>query len=937
MSWSLVGVGATAVVSSGGGPSTATEPSGVAAGDLLLAIVSFRGGIAFSASADWTLLAEQLGTGSSTGPGLQLWAATRGASAPSYTFSRTGGASSSISVVAYRASSGAFSFVASTSAAPASGTSHTMTGLTTDGTNNLIVGALTTSSTTANLFTSWTATNPGTASDKTPDTSSAPTAGSWLCRVNYSNTGGTSHRHVGVDAVRALAGATGDMVAVTSSVVSVKMAAVAFKELAGGSGDTIAADEFAQYRVFEGLAGSASVTISGTHTGATSNIQARIEDLSANVIVDWTTIQTAVAAGAFSGALTVPRGGWYVAKVRKSVETAVVDAQANQWGVGVILGSFGQSHLRDSYTNGTATPSGRAVVHNGTSWALVGSAGVGQNKLTADLIAALDCPVALIETGVSGTAISYWWSAGKTTPYTTWEAKVTAAGGKLSAFRLWQGDADALAGRSKAAYKADIDAVFAQLRTDYGAGLPVIVMELGRKGGGGDTSNEAIRDAHVDAGNDAGNKSVCTIDLDQQVDQQHFTDTGHTTAGARTANVLAYLGGGSAYHRGPVAVSAVFSAAVVDVTLSHGGGTDFTPASGITGWRVLENGVAATISSAVRVSATMVRLTCAASLAGTVTVQYGYGAYPDISGWIKDNTALTLPLQTTDADIIAALIPTLSVSDAVHAHTADNLTLTLDTSLTVVESLHAHSADSLSLTIDSALIINEAIHTHTTDNFDLTSQITLAIAETLHAHTADSIAVTFDTLLAMADALHSHTVDNVVLSTSGSVNLSADNAVHNHITDNLDLTSAQALSIADALHAHAADQITLTIDSVLSLQDALHSHSVDNVNLSNAPALQIADALHLHTTDGLVLSTDIWLIVADSQHGHSADTVSLAISELLSVHSALHGHTSDNVVLFIPGEVIIDDITGMRLSSVTIVARLDGTVYSVQLHGSHLQ
>lgn len=653
MAWNAPLQSTAVTIGTGGGGLTVTEPAGAQIGDLLVAILAFRGNVPFATPSGWTERVQQLGTSASAGPGLQMFTLTRGASAPTLAFSRTGGSSATGWVMAYRASSGSFAFVAAASGAnDTSGTTHTVGGLTTETAHDLLIGAASNAST-ATTFTNWATTDPGAASGATVDTTTAPSDGAWLLRAANTNSTGGSHRVIAVDAKRETAGDTGNIVVTTSANATARIGLVAFKETGGGGGGgaTITANEFEQYRVFEGLAGAATVTLTGTHTGATSNIQVRIEDMASNVVVDWTTIATSVLAGAFTGTLSVPRGGWYIAKVRKSVDTTVTDAQASQWGVGIILGSFGQSHLRDSYQDGTATPDPRAVVHNGSNWALMGAAGVGQNKLTADLIDACDCPVALIETGVGGTAISYWWSAGKTANYTAWEAKVTAAGGKLSAFRLWQGDADV--GRTKAAYKADIDAVFAQLRTDYGAGLPVIVMELGRKGTGADASYEAIRDAHVDAGNDAGNKSISVMDLDQQGDQQHFTDTGHSAAGARTANVLAYLGGGSTYYRGPLAVSATFSGAVIDVTLSHGGGTDFTPTSGITGWRVLDNGSAATISSAVRLSATMVRLTCAASLAGPVAVQYGYGAYPDISGWLKDNSGLALPLGTTDADITA--------------------------------------------------------------------------------------------------------------------------------------------------------------------------------------------------------------------------------------------------------------------------------------------
>lgn len=655
MTWAAPLIGALGFTGSGGGNLTLTEPAGAQSGDLMIACIAFKNSIApITAPAGWTALSGQLGA--STGNASLAWFwLKRGASAPSYVFTRTGGTNSSGRVLAYRPSSGDFSFTASASGiSSTNGTTHASgSGVTTAAAGDLVVGAL--AFATASVPNNFISTDPSGGSGATVDTATAPTAGQWEMRVSDSRSVSDPHALGVGDALRASAGDTGALVVGAASNTTAVVAIATFTEGGGGGGDTITVDE-QPHRVYEGAAGSATITVTGSHTGATDSIEVQIEDTESNVIVAWATLDTAVAEGAFSGTVGVPKGGMYIAKVRKAGETTVTDAQATTWGVGYIVGAFGQSHLENMTTDGTGAPDARAFIHDGTSWAAMTSGGQGRNQLATDLIAHADAPVALILSGVSGTAISYWWSSGKTANYDAWEAKVAAAGGELSAFVLWQGDANAVAATSQSAYKAEIDAVFSQLRTDYGAGLPVVVVGLGRKGGGSDAAWDAIRRAHIDAGNDAGNYFVSTMDLPQEVDQQHFTPAGSALAGTRIARACAHAHGDATYSRGPAIVSAAqTSTTTVDVTLSHESGTDFTPTTGITGFRVLDTGTLLTISSVARVSATGLRITLSA--AGTAThLQYQYGAYPDVSGAVLDNTAASLPLQPTQSDIAVSAI-----------------------------------------------------------------------------------------------------------------------------------------------------------------------------------------------------------------------------------------------------------------------------------------
>jgi hypothetical protein len=161
---------------------------------------------------------------------------------------------------------------------------------------------------------------------------------------------------------------------------------------------------------------------------------------------------------------------------------------------------------------------------------------------------------------------------------------------------------------------------------------------------------EDIRDAHLTVAADSGNAGVTIVDIPTS-DSVHLTPAGSATAGQRIALAIAAMFGAATASNGPRITTASIVSNVITVTLAHSGGTDFTPSSGITGFRVLANGVPATISSAVRSSPTTVTLTLAATPASPVLVQYGYGAAPTMTAPLVDNSPLLLPLQTTLADV----------------------------------------------------------------------------------------------------------------------------------------------------------------------------------------------------------------------------------------------------------------------------------------------
>jgi len=122
--------------------------------------------------------------------------------------------------------------------------------------------------------------------------------------------------------------------------------------------------------------------------------------------------------------------------------------------------------------------------------------------------------------------------------------------------------------------------------------------------------------------------------------------------------------------------------------------------------------------------------------------------------------------------------------------------------------VHAHAADQVSLSGAGALAINGATHGHTVDQVTLAGHTGLAIADSAHGHTADQVGVSAGGTIAGADATHAHMAEQAGL--TGHSSLGINDAGHAHAAETVVLTGHYALTIADALHGHAAEQIVLT-------------------------------------------------------------------------------------------------------------------------------
>lgn len=428
-------------------------------------------------------------------------------------------------------------------------------------------------------------------------------------------------------------------------------------------------------RVFQlsgGATGNASATFGGVYTGTAPNQWRVVNDGTSTPVtgLDWSAFSAAPTGGTFSQTVSLPKGaGWYNIQIRNSGTPGTVYT-SGKVGAGVLVHVDGQSQAwlwfsPTAYAGDSSlTPSpllrvtGKQASTPNAAWDVPAAATMNASIACGNaLVSSLSCPVALVDGSWDGSGLvvsgngGQWISGGAAgNAYTSSAAALTAAGGAAAATVFIQGESDAGSSVTQSAYYTGLSQMIALRRTAVGnAAHPYVLATLARDltGTKTDAQREAVKAAQVQKCADANVYRVDRMDLPLHTDNVHHTAAGFKTLGERVARaVLASLGVVSTYRGTRIAsVAQTVTPAVFDVTLTHSMGTDFTPTSGITGFRVTVAGAPVTISSASRQAANVVRLTLAATPASMPVVQYLYGTAPTITGVVKDNGALTLPLE----------------------------------------------------------------------------------------------------------------------------------------------------------------------------------------------------------------------------------------------------------------------------------------------------
>ena len=484
--------------------------------------------------------------------------------------------------------------------------------------------------------------------------------------------------------------------------------------------DTITVTDFGDYQVFQRSIGttSAAVPVSGTYSGIdVDHIQARVvKFIDGSTVVDWQTIALVLSGGTYSGPIVVPQGGWYKIAVRginASDSEVCQNTGAHRWGVGINVLCIGQSNMvgnggiRSNYTaiktdlaglysNSNAWKKLSDPYDNGgspsevdyDSWYGASMIPSFANSL-ADAFPAIPIgivPAAKGGTPLHGIADTCWITrdpANHANPKNLYGNSISNARavGGVELIIMHQGETDATNNASAAQYMADLDTLVARYRQDLYSSIPLFFCQLGSSFTDTvakhrtDSTMQRIRNAQHDLDDSAGKVylSALCIDLPVAANDDHYTKPGHDTIGGRLANAVKFYYGvqthNPPYYRGPEITSASFADSnrkLIDVAIAHRGGSDFSPISGITGFQVTNNADTVMISSAVRQSASTIRLTLAKAITGSAAVRYLVGKHPNVNGAVHDNTPLRLPLEPTTFAIIVPHINTLSITIAGH-------------------------------------------------------------------------------------------------------------------------------------------------------------------------------------------------------------------------------------------------------------------------------
>lgn len=423
--------------------------------------------------------------------------------------------------------------------------------------------------------------------------------------------------------------------------------------------------DFKEGQIFQRKGIKGHIIVSGTYTGPPVAVEARIlKDGTLETVVPWTVVDPHPTNGIFLGALdNVPQGGWYNVQVRYRDNHAVSSRGTHKWGVGILIACIGQSNMEEWFYTGTdleANPLLRK--HTEKGWSELGRKGNGAIAFGNRLIDRFGIPVGLLDYAEDGSGLrkeadwgtGYWENTKPGSIYNRFLSGVSDVGGAVEYVVWMQGEADAARGTvTEAEYKTSLKSFITnQIRADIENGssranLPFLIVMMVKRPGGKDEPHQAIRNAQKYV---AENMVDCylaatTLDL-QNKGRQHLSPDAYTTLGLRVAQTVLYILKKERYYRGP-SVAAVdrIDRRTIDVTIRHRGGTDFTPNSGITGWEVLSDGISLPLSEVYRHNSKTIRIVLKHPLAGDVDVRYLYGAMPDTSSPVLDNSKMVLPLE----------------------------------------------------------------------------------------------------------------------------------------------------------------------------------------------------------------------------------------------------------------------------------------------------
>ena len=433
----------------------------------------------------------------------------------------------------------------------------------------------------------------------------------------------------------------------------------------------LAVTDFENGRIFQRKGQSADIVVSGTYRGQMEAIEARVvRNNTIEEIVPWTAIDSAPRNGIFVGKLAdVPQGGWYNIQVRSHNDHTVFINGQHKWGVGMLVACLGQSNMKEWFYTGTDL-----VAHSllrkfsNRVWSKLGAQGNAAIAFGNRIIDRIGIPIGLLDYSNNGSGLrkeadwgtGYWEDTAPGSIYNRFISGVSDTGGAAE-FVIWiQGEADAARGTVTAVeYAASLERFITnQVRMDITNGsdfedLPFFVVMMIKRPGGKDKPHQAIRNAQKHVAENVTNSYLAATTLDlKNHGRQHLTPKAYITLGRRIAQSILHVLGEETYHRGPKVTDVNrIDSRTIEIRIQHNGGSDFTPASGITGWEVIAKGTPVPITKVYRHDPQTIRIRLERPLDDRAEIRYLYGAMPDVKRPVLDNSPMSLPLEEYQAEI----------------------------------------------------------------------------------------------------------------------------------------------------------------------------------------------------------------------------------------------------------------------------------------------
>ncbi len=365
----------------------------------------------------------------------------------------------------------------------------------------------------------------------------------------------------------------------------------------------------------------------------------------------------------------VPTGGNYDVEVRL-VDTASSvtrgSGRLREVAVGDLYLCIGQSNMAGYSGNliGATTPLPQVhLFHNSDTW-LQASEPMDNSAFQRDgvsaenplhslmlpfavaLYQATEVPVGIIPSPLGGTNLYVQWQRNASDPddsgtlYGSGLRRAALHGGTPLRGILWyQGESDAIAGRTTAQYRADLEALVSNYRADLGAPQAIFLcVQLGTWASGGFPHWTNVQEAQRQVCAADPLAALATVHDQARSDGIHYTVAAYQELGARMADQARVLVFGEAIDPLAELTTAVAVNAGADIELRYDAPVSGGQAS------LFEVVDAGGVNPIVGVSAagSTITLQLTRVLSGAATVRYGMSTGPAVA-WVVDANGVTVP------------------------------------------------------------------------------------------------------------------------------------------------------------------------------------------------------------------------------------------------------------------------------------------------------